>query len=441
MMKEKKPAAEKDIDKIMQTESTRDVAKQKKLEKELIHERNLLRNLLDNIPDSIYFKDKEHKFVAVSKAKAEHHGLSSEDFVGKTDFDFFPEECARKMHEANDQVLKTGKSIVGREEKVTHPDGSVHWYSVTKVPYQDKDGNIIGTMGISRDITERERAEEKLKVEKEFSDHLFESSESCLILVNGKKEIVRVNDAALKIFGRKKEEVLGRICHEFICPAEKGKCPIFDLGEEVDYSERVVLNSKGEKVPVIKTVGKIEKEGKTYLLESFMDLTDRKRVEKELAQERDLLHVLMDNIPDAIYFKDTASRFTRINKAEAHLLGVKDPEEVVGKTDFDYFAEEHARDAFADEQKIMKIEQALISKVEKSERPDGYFVWHSTTKVPIKDKEGRVIGTVGISRDITERKQLEEELKQASAAIAEISLKKDEEIKRLKQRIAELEKK
>ena len=321
MVEEKKPAAEKDIDKIMQIESTRDVAKQKKLEKELIHERSLLRNLLDNIPDSIYFKDKEHKFVAVSKAKAEHHGLSPEDFVGKADFNFFSEECARKMHEADDQVLKTGKSIVGREEKVTHPDGSVHWYSVTKVPYYDEEGNIIGTVGISRNIT------------------------------------------------------------------------------------------------------------------------DRKRVQDELAQERDLLYVLMDNIPDAIYFKDTASRFTRINKAEARLLGVKDPEEVVGKTDFDYFTEEHARNAFADEQKIMKTGQALINKVEKSERPDRYFIWHSTTKVPIKDKEGRVIGTVGISRDITDRKRLEEELKQASAAIAEISLKKDEEIKRLKQRIAELEKK
>lgn len=146
MVKEKKPAA-----------------KRRKLEKEIIPERNLLQSLLDNIPDSIYFKDRDHRFVAVSKAKAEHHGLSPEDFVGKTDFDFFSEEHARGMHEDDDQVLKRGKPIVDREEKVTHPDGSVRWYSVTKVPYYDKEGNIIGTLGISRDITARKRVKEELK--------------------------------------------------------------------------------------------------------------------------------------------------------------------------------------------------------------------------------------------------------------------------------------
>jgi len=139
----------------------------------------------------------------------------------------------------------------------------------------------------------------------------------------------------------------------------------------------------------------------------------RKKAEETLAHERDLLHALMDNIPDSIYFKDVASRFTRINRAQARILGVEEPKDAIGKTDFDFFTPEHARDAYADEQNIVKSGQPLISKVEKIRRADGQFRWVSATKVPIMDKEGRVTGTVGISRDVTEHKKAEEALKES----------------------------
>ena len=125
------------------------------------------------------------------------------------------------------------------------------------------------------------------------------------------------------------------------------------------------------------------------------EITERKLAEEALAHERDLLRALMDSIPDTIYFKDAASRFMRINKAQARVLGV-DPEEAIGKTDFDFFTEEHARDAYADEQGIVESGQLLIDKIEKIRRADGQFRWVSATKVPTKDKEGRVTGIVGI---------------------------------------------
>jgi len=161
-------------------------------------------------------------------------------------------------------------------------------------------------------------------------------------------------------------------------------------------------------------------------------IADRERVEEALAYERDLLHVLMDNVPDPIYFKDADSRFTRINKAQAQVMGVNDPQEVIGKTDFDFFAAELARDTCADEQEIMESGQLLIDKVEKIGRADGQFRWVSVTKSPIMDKEGRVTGIVGISRDITGRKRAEEALR-ASKADLEHSLRD------LAERVVELE--
>jgi len=123
------------------------------------------------------------------------------------------------------------------------------------------------------------------------------------------------------------------------------------------------------------------------------------------------LSSLMNNIPDTIYFKDTNSNFTRINKAQATVLGLKDPKEAEGKSDFDFFTPEHSQDAFNDEQSIVKTGNPVINKIEKIRRADGEFRWVSATKVPIKDENNQVIGTVGISRDITAIRQMEENLK------------------------------
>lgn len=124
--------------------------------------------------------------------------------------------------------------------------------------------------------------------------------------------------------------------------------------------------------------------------------------------EIDLFDILMDNIPDTIYFKDTESRFTKINKAQARLLGVDNPEDAIGKTDFDYFTKEHASNAYKDEQGLFIKGKPVISKPERIRAADGQFRWVTTTKVPIKNKAGKIVGLVGISRDITRLKQAEE---------------------------------
>lgn len=137
------------------------------------------------------------------------------------------------------------------------------------------------------------------------------------------------------------------------------------------------------------------------------------RMEEALAHERDLLHTLMDTIPDFIYFKDSSSRFTRINRAHAEILGLRHPADAVGRTDFDFFTPEHAAEAYADEQEIIRTGRPLIGKIEKIRRADGEYRWVSATKVPIRSSSGRIVGTVGISRDITELTQAEAALRES----------------------------
>ncbi|HEU5115722.1 MAG TPA: ATP-binding protein, partial [Isosphaeraceae bacterium] len=138
----------------------------------------------------------------------------------------------------------------------------------------------------------------------------------------------------------------------------------------------------------------------------------RKQAEEEVLRERLLLNALMDTVPDSIYFKDDQNRFIRINNAQARLFRLKSTFEALGKTDFDFFAEEHARQAWNDEQAILKTGTPIIGKVEKETWDDGHVTWVSSTKMPFRNTEGRIVGTFGISRDITEAKRSEEALRQ-----------------------------
>ena len=143
------------------------------------------------------------------------------------------------------------------------------------------------------------------------------------------------------------------------------------------------------------------------------DVTARKAVEADLAREQYYMRKLMDSVPDMIYFKDKSSRFVRINKAMAQRLGAADPTAPIGKTDRDYFSEEHAAEAYDDEQNIIATGQAIISKEEKETWPDGRITWVTSSKMPLQGPAGEIAGTFGISRDITQRKLAEDELRQS----------------------------
>lgn len=139
----------------------------------------------------------------------------------------------------------------------------------------------------------------------------------------------------------------------------------------------------------------------------------------ELLDDRYLLDTLMEQIPDQIYFKDAKSRFVRISHALARRLGLGEPAEAVGKTDFDFFASEHAQKAFADEQRLLQTGEPLIAVEEHETWQDGREAWVSTTKVPLRDRSGQIVGLFGISRDVTDKKLAEMQLAEQAAQLAD----------------------
>lgn len=141
--------------------------------------------------------------------------------------------------------------------------------------------------------------------------------------------------------------------------------------------------------------------------------------------EQFLLNNLMDTIPDRIYFKNTKSQFIKISKSLADLHGIANPDEAIGRTDFDFFTKEHALQAFNDEQNILIAGKPLKNIEERETWNDGTITWASTTKMPLIDSNGNIIGTFGISRDITFQKETQQAIKESETQLRELNATKD----------------
>ncbi|MDR6890614.1 MULTISPECIES: PAS domain-containing protein [Variovorax] len=154
----------------------------------------------------------------------------------------------------------------------------------------------------------------------------------------------------------------------------------------------------------------------------LFDVTRRNHEEQMLANERELLRALLDNSPDHIYFKDAQSRFIKTSTAQALEFGMDTPEGLVGKSDFDVFSEDHARPAYEDEQEIIRTGVPMIGKVERETWIDGRpDTWALTTKMPLRNRAGEIVGTFGITKNISDLKEAERQIAEVHKQLVEAS--------------------
>jgi PAS domain S-box-containing protein len=163
----------------------------------------------------------------------------------------------------------------------------------------------------------------------------------------------------------------------------------------------------------------------------FMD----RKLSSESRFEHERLNTFLEHIPDCVYFKDGDSRFVRLSRSLASYFGLDDAAQALNRTDFDFFSSEHAEQAFADEQEIIRSGQSMIEKEEKETWPDGRETWALTTKVPLRDRQGQIIGTMGISHNITDRKRAERELQEYKAHLEELVEARTKELSRTNEQL------
>jgi PAS domain S-box-containing protein len=278
------------------------------------------------------------------------------------------------------------------------------------------------TLAIATEVngsTESERA----RREAEASYHALIDSLPLSMLIkdcNGKRTLA--NRRYLELHGKTLNEVIGKTDADLFPPELAAKYTSDDQyvirTGAIMHGEEEYLTATGKKLWIERIKCSLrDADGRvTGVQLLFWDITDKRRAEEELAKERYLLQTLLKSIPDAIYFKDRASRFLRISQSMSEKFGLHDPSEAIGKTDADIFTEEHAQQARADEVAIMESGEPLVATIEKETWPDRDDTWCSTTKMPLRNSAGEVVGTFGISRDITDLKKAEDELREARDA-------------------------
>jgi PAS domain S-box-containing protein len=249
---------------------------------------------------------------------------------------------------------------------------------------------------------------------------LFEAARDGILILDSETGVVaNVNPFLIEMLGFPREEIVGKKLWELgsfkDIAASQANFLELQQKEYVRYEDLPLETADGRKFYVEFVSNVYQVDHHKVIQCNIRDITERKQAEEKLAQEQYLLHSLMENLPEHIYFKDRASRFTNITNSHARQFGLSDPAEALGKTDFDFYTEEHARPAFEAEQKIIATGQPVMDLEEKETwQKDGRVTWVKTTKMPLLDRAGQIIGTFGISTDVTEHKQLEGALREAN---------------------------
>ncbi|MDF1574725.1 MAG: PAS domain S-box protein [Bacteroidales bacterium] len=185
----------------------------------LERECRLLNTLMEHIPDRLYFKDVENRFIRVSNSTAFKHGFNEPDeLIGKSDQDLFSSPHAGNTHSDEERIIKTGKALIDIEEKETWEDGTETWALSSKMPMFDKQGKVIGTFGISRDITRHKQVQEELKEREELLNRITASAKDAIIVIDGQGEVLFWNQTAESLFGYSYDQVRGRNFHNLMAP-------------------------------------------------------------------------------------------------------------------------------------------------------------------------------------------------------------------------------
>ena len=282
-------------------------------------------------------------------------------------------------------------------------------------PLRDSEENIIGIQSTIQDITEHKHAEEALRGSERGLRTIFESIQAGVLIIDPETHlIVDLNPAALKLIGAPKEKIVDSMCHMYVCPAEVGKCPITDLKQNVEDAERILLTPNGENRQIIKTVVPILIGGRRYLLESFVDITERKRAEEKLRESEERFRHLAENIREVFYiYEPDIHRLCYVSPAYQEIWGYPPSQHLYEKPG-SLLDAVHPEDKDRVRRSLEKKSQGEVEEVYRIVRADGSIRWIKDRSFPIYDLLGKIRRIVGIAADVTNLKMGEEKLKYVS---------------------------
>ena len=399
-------------------------------EKALREERGLaqeqilrLAAIVESSNDAIIGKTLEGVITTWNKGAEKLYGYSAVEVLGQPisilALPDRPEELAQIL-----ASLGHGAIVEQFESVRVRKDGSHVDVSLSMFPLTDSRGKVMGVASIARDITERKRAEESLHESEERFRSTFENAGIGMALVDMQGHPIKSNPALRQMFGYSGEELSRMTFTEFSHPDDReldwGLYSELAAGKREKYEiEKRYLKKGGGVVWGQLTVSLVKgSDGRPLCAVGMVqDITERKRAEEEMYKSRQMLKSILDTIPQRVFWKDRNILYLGCNQAFAMDAGLKDPAEIIGKDDHDLTWKETAERYRADDKRVMEQETPRLNFEEPQNRPDG-SVWSLlTNKLPLRDREGKVIGVIGTYEDISARKRAEEEHTRLMTAI------------------------
>lgn len=374
-----------------------------------------LHSVLQTIPDLIWLKNIEGVYLACNHAFEKFFGAEEIDIVGKTDYDFVDKDLADFFREKDRAAVDAGSTCINEEWVTYAASGERGLLETRKVPVHGADGKIIGVLGVARDITERKRMEEELRRREQYQRTLLDNFPFLVWLKDEQSLLLAANVEFARTVGAASPlELEGKSDFELF-PHDLATQYIADDKEVMEsgvpkHLEEPFVDAHGNHLWIETWKSPLVVDGKTLgTVGFFRDITKRKEIELRLEETRWLLHSVLQGIPDPVWMKDANGAFLICNQGVARLLNTT-VEAIIGKTDHDFFDAELANFYQQKDRTAMEAGQVRINDEWWTFGDNGERALMETRKVPVKGTDGRFLGVLGVARDITERKRIEESL-------------------------------
>ena len=373
------------------------------------------RSLYENTTLGLYRTTPDGRILLANPALIKILGYSSFEEISARNLE---EEGFNPNYERKyfiEQIEKKGE-VFGLESTWVRKDGAVVYISESARLIRDETGRTLYYDGTVEDITKRKQAEMLLRETQEKIQKIYNSSPNGISMINLDGEIVECNRATVGMVGySSKEELLGKNGFNFVVRKDRKRAfemmrKLYTIEETIHSIELEMQRLDGSRFTAEHAASLLQDSTGNLIgvVVITTDITERKRAEEALRTREAYLSAIIENQPGLLWLKDTESRFLAVNQVFVVSCGMKTANDVVGKTDFDVWSHELAVKYRADDARVMQMAES--TSVEELIEAEHELKWFETFKTPVKNVNGKIMGTTGYARDITERKKILEDL-------------------------------